>query len=344
MHRYLMRLLFCTLFLLISVVHTYGQHEAPVISGRLTGFAEKWEPRLYISRLKSINEIYQANADLRIAAVPLDSNGNFHFSSSILGKTTSFYRLYLLPKNANISECIRLSPCNFMLLLLNDTCSVQITVPNANLTLRYTVKSTVPANAAIARFLNRFFNGTVSNNQLVLPNKSDREMKAYIATYDPILSVVAYRQFYLYDKGFSSTESDFWKKRYARLAEAYPDLSYTDEMRQLVSGKNPTASSNSTWVILSTISLFVLLLLLATYIIRKKRNSQEADISDQVKIESLTLRERAILQRIGEGRGNQEIADELHIEITTVKTHIRSIYRKLKINSRKEAIRFLKWL
>lgn len=332
------------MLILLSVVKTYGQHQTPVISGKLNGFAEKWEPRLYISRLNSINEIYQANADLRIATVPLDSNGNFHFSSSILGRTTSFYRLYLLPKNANISESIRLSPCNFMLLLLNDTCSAHILAPDANLTLRYSVKSNLHANTSIAHFLNRFFNGTIQNDQLILPDKNDRDMKAYIATHDPILSVVAYRQFYLYDKAFSSTESAFWKKRYARLAETYPDLSYTDEMRQLVSGKNPTDSSNFTWVIISTISLFVLLLFLTTYIIRKKRPSQQSEISDQVKIESLTLRERAILQRIGEGRGNQEIADELHIEITTVKTHIRSIYRKLKINSRKEVIRFLQWL
>lgn len=336
-----MKFLICCLFLLVSVAKTNGQQATPVVSGKLTGFAEKWKARLYISRLKNIDELYQANASLRIASVPIDSNGNFHFSSSILGHTTAFYRLYLLPKNSGISECIRLSPCNFMLLLLNDTCSAQIAAPHANLTLRYTVKSNLQANTSIARFLNRFFNGKVHNNQLVLPNENDREMKAYIATRDPILSVVSFRQFYLYDKPLNSVESAFWKEQCMRLTEKYPELSYTGEMQRHISGNIPSETPFSNPVVILAAVFTVLLMV---FLFRKKRSSKQVEVSDQAKIESLTLRERAILQRIGAGRGNQEIADELHIEVSTVKTHIRSIYRKLNINSRKEVIRFLHWL
>lgn len=337
-----MKFLICCLFLLVSITNTNGQQTTtPVISGKLTGFSKKWKPRLYISRLKRIDEIYEANASLRIASVPIDSNGNFHFSSSILGRTTTIYRLYLLPKNNGISEYIRLSPCNFMLLLLNDTCSAQIRAPHANLTLSYTVKSNLQANTSIARFLNRFFNGKVHNNQLVLPNESDREMRAYIATHDPILSVVSFRQFYLYDKPMNSSESAFWKTQCMRLMEKYPELSYSGEMQRHISGNIPSQTLFSNPVVLLAAVFTVLLMV---FLLRKKRSSKQVEVSDQAKIESLTLRERAILQRIGAGRGNQEIADELHIEISTVKTHIRSIYRKLNINSRKEVIRFLHWL
>jgi DNA-binding NarL/FixJ family response regulator len=55
----------------------------------------------------------------------------------------------------------------------------------------------------------------------------------------------------------------------------------------------------------------------------------------------LTPREREILQLIGEGLSNQEIAAQLVIEIGTVKNHVHSILEKLNVSSRRDAVRFL---
>jgi|SRR5665647_612149 len=57
-------------------------------------------------------------------------------------------------------------------------------------------------------------------------------------------------------------------------------------------------------------------------------------------IEKLSVREREVLKKIGEGKANKQIADELFISLSTVKTHINNIYRVLKISNRKEAARF----
>jgi WD40 repeat protein/serine/threonine protein kinase len=55
-------------------------------------------------------------------------------------------------------------------------------------------------------------------------------------------------------------------------------------------------------------------------------------------LESLTLREQEILGMIVEGHTNRQIAQDLYIEQSTVKWHIRQIYKKLGVRSRKQAV------
>jgi DNA-binding NarL/FixJ family response regulator len=52
----------------------------------------------------------------------------------------------------------------------------------------------------------------------------------------------------------------------------------------------------------------------------------------------LTQREREILKLIAAGKDNREIASALDIEEKTVKNHINSIYSKINVNSRQEAM------
>jgi DNA-binding NarL/FixJ family response regulator len=54
----------------------------------------------------------------------------------------------------------------------------------------------------------------------------------------------------------------------------------------------------------------------------------------------LSAREVTILQALGRGLSNLEIAKELWVSEQTVKFHLRNIYRKLDIASRTEAVRY----
>jgi DNA-binding NarL/FixJ family response regulator len=56
----------------------------------------------------------------------------------------------------------------------------------------------------------------------------------------------------------------------------------------------------------------------------------------QPPIEPLTNREEAVLDSVARGRTNSEIADDLHISISTVKTHLASLIRKLDARNRVE--------
>ena len=56
----------------------------------------------------------------------------------------------------------------------------------------------------------------------------------------------------------------------------------------------------------------------------------------------LTKRETEILEQVANGKSRTKIASDLHIDVETVKTHIKNIYDKLDVHSRDEAIKTAK--
>ena len=58
-----------------------------------------------------------------------------------------------------------------------------------------------------------------------------------------------------------------------------------------------------------------------------------------VVVESLTEREREVLRHVSDMLNTAEVASEMYISINTVKTHLKSIYRKLAASHRREAVR-----
>jgi LuxR family transcriptional regulator of spore coat protein len=56
------------------------------------------------------------------------------------------------------------------------------------------------------------------------------------------------------------------------------------------------------------------------------------------RIPSLTRRERVILANLTEDATLEQIARRLYVTRNTVKTQVRSVYRKLGVSSRAEAI------
>ena len=56
-------------------------------------------------------------------------------------------------------------------------------------------------------------------------------------------------------------------------------------------------------------------------------------------VERLSEREREVLTHLSELLSTAEIATEMYLSVNTVKTHLRSIYRKLSVAHRSDAVR-----
>lgn len=56
----------------------------------------------------------------------------------------------------------------------------------------------------------------------------------------------------------------------------------------------------------------------------------------------LTRRETEILEHIAVGKSRKKIAEELFIDLETVKSHIKNIYQKLDVHSKEDALKTAK--
>lgn len=65
----------------------------------------------------------------------------------------------------------------------------------------------------------------------------------------------------------------------------------------------------------------------------KKKDDFEMAYRNQI-----TKREKSIIELIALGKKNQEIANQLFVDISTIKTHINNIYKKTGVKNRKELI------
>lgn len=86
---------------------------------------------------------------------------------------------------------------------------------------------------------------------------------------------------------------------------------------------------------------FILPNLLARMEAVLRRSSWQKEASkplEKVNLEVLTSREKDVLQMVAKGASNKEIAEKLVVKEVTVKTHLNSIFKKLKVTSRTQAV------
>ncbi len=72
----------------------------------------------------------------------------------------------------------------------------------------------------------------------------------------------------------------------------------------------------------------------------QNENTKKNDtvINTDNEIEALTSREKEVLALVAKGATNQDIAEKLFVRDVTVKTHLNSIFKKLKVTNRTQAV------
>ena len=68
------------------------------------------------------------------------------------------------------------------------------------------------------------------------------------------------------------------------------------------------------------------------------QKSSSITLNKDVNIDLLTPKEKEVLELLAKGASNQQIADKLCVRDVTVKTHLNSIFKKLKVANRTQAV------
>jgi DNA-binding NarL/FixJ family response regulator len=77
---------------------------------------------------------------------------------------------------------------------------------------------------------------------------------------------------------------------------------------------------------------------MTSYIARRVVQSFYQSPDEPLKVDGLSPREREVLELLARGYFYKEITEALHISISTVNTHVQSIYEKLHVHSRAQAV------
>ena len=129
-------------------------------------------------------------------------------------------------------------------------------------------------------------------------------------------------------------KSDYYDNLLSRLEEKYPNATYTAQYRtELQADKNilnPSSGSKiPLWVYLMG-AIALLSIIGNFYFYGKVKNGKH--ISE--KKQSLSSQEQKVLDLILADKSNKEIAAEIFVSVSTVKTHINNLYKKLGVKNR----------
>lgn len=129
--------------------------------------------------------------------------------------------------------------------------------------------------------------------------------------------------------------NDYYLGLVERLNNKYPATSfsnqYQSELESFLAFHQSDKTSNKTWVLILSV-LLLLSFLMNVYLWNSQKqlsNAKNKELANE-----LSQQEQKVVNLINQGLSNKEIAASLFISISTVKSHINNIYKKLNVKSR----------
>ncbi len=135
----------------------------------------------------------------------------------------------------------------------------------------------------------------------------------------------------------------YYAKLLERLQALYPNTPFTQQFEaEVVTDKqlgsyHKSRTWNLTWVLLCLLTLSIGINI---YLLIKGK--AKARMSTQSLFQKLTPQEQKIVHQILLDKSNKEIASELFVSHSTIKTHINNLYKKLEVSSRQDIVSLFK--
>jgi len=286
-----------------------------------------WDRNIYLSYIETFEEKFAVSNNMIIANSKVDSLGKFTISLHELPSGWSLLRLHVVKKGVSpASLVIGSKDENYCFIIANGFSVIE---------LHNSLRKPIFENVSIsgAPYMNTFEyinqlsdypNSFNYDNRLVekefVEEVVSEKLKSIADTCtNPLVSLYALYQTdfqgdYFYDPAFYEAYLSKWRNNNSPYFNSFK--------RQIPVSEKPK------WYIL-LIFLFIAVFISVAIFVRERKSK---------KINSLSIQERRIFELLQKGASNQEISDEYNIELSTVKSHVSSIFSKLHIKSRKEAI------
>ena len=290
-----------------------SESQQATIFGRIQ-LDSSWNKRVFISRIPDFNQMFKVSDKLIIGQANIDSAGNYvvRFPSS---NVEALYRLHVVRATDPAATLIIGSEDeNHVFFIAGGSSLIRFDGPAKGKLMNQSAVKGGNTNAALDTLLLALNNGFVNRdslkNQLIsTARQSHSEIVGLLAIYSCF--------------GLSAKQKEEIADILGRYHKENPyGTRIFEEYR-----------TDHNLILLLVLILMILFFLLFGYRIYRKRVM--AKIS-----QTLSQRESGIARLILEGRSNKEIATELNIELSTVKTHVNNIYSKLKVTSRKELLKY----
>lgn len=344
---------FVILFLVCSST-AMGQYQ---FSGEVS--PENAGNAIYLSLVEDYRKSSRVYLDQIVKKEVVDSLGHFSFEGDNLATNNRMYRIHLDGCSSEDSGNHFLGQCNnskSVLFIANnkDTvvfptsfedqslCSINSTNPNSGILLEIaSLKEQMafdfmdyPSEANKKLNLKKWF------STLQQVGLESNEPLAELFVYD-FLSDKRNETYSYYLKDLA--ENNYYDALADRLSAHYPNTPFTQEyIAEINTDKNlagfdPSSLRLWDWAILS---LMTLSLLANIYFITNRRQTIRS--RRKALYAKLTPQEQKIVECIFQNMSNKEIASELFVSLSTVKTHINNLYKKLDISSRDEMVELFK--
>lgn len=345
-----MRHFYLTIFAFACLGFCHGQH---VFNGHID--TERWQKDVYLSVIDDYRTIRSINDEQIISKVSADSTGFFEFRGDQLEAEPRIYKLHV--DNCTSSTQIEnhfdghCSDSQDIIFIAKSTDTITFPL-SFDAQMFCDIVSTNPRTAAFIkvdsikeemRFAYSEFRSKA--NRELNNKKWFKRLQDFGTSLDePLAELYVYsflsdrsnsiHEYYLKDL----TSNSYYDDLLVRLQSRYPNSSYTKQYEaELNSDKliaNPEQiNTNFNWYYL-IIPVLILSLLLNILLYNRSRNTSKKYL-DKTKSQ-LTKQEQNVLELLLQEKSNKDIAESLFVSVSTIKTHVNNIYKKLNVNSREE--------
>lgn len=301
---------------------------------------------------RKVDRVYRSQI---IQKAEIDTTGTFVFNGNRLAPKNRMYRIHIddcpdtqSGKNHYLAACTRSKHVMFLAnntsILLFPTlsneqplCQINGGGPNAGALLEID-------HLKEAMILDFMESHSITDEQLKFETWFEELQQYALHSREPLVEL--YVHDFLSDKKNEShahylkdlTHNPYYQELGERLERSYGNApfvaQYLLELKADALLTNGTPKTSTPTATLLGMALLLLLLLFGVLKYRKRHKAIPAPIPNE-----LTPQEQRIYKAIQNNKSNKEIALELFISTSTVKTHINNIYKKLDVSSREDIIK-----